>query len=146
MLSVTGHALTHFGVTITSIPSRVMASKSSKTKGKTSTAAAPTKKVEGPISVNKDGNVVIQIHAKPGSRHNNITDFSEEAVGVAISAPPHEGEANAELVKYLASVLNLRKSDVIFDKGSRSRYKKIIVTGSSLEKVTEKLKSEAASD
>lgn len=45
-----------------------------------------------------------------------LVDFSEEAVGVAISAPPQEGEANAELVKYLASLLNVRKSDVTLDR------------------------------
>lgn len=43
-------------------------------------------------------------------------DIGEEAVGVAINAPPVEGEANTELVKYLASVLGVRKSDVSFDK------------------------------
>lgn len=39
-------------------------------------------------------------------------------MGVQINAPPVEGEANTELVKYLASVLGLRKSDVSLDKVS----------------------------
>ena len=51
-----------------------------------------------------------------------VIDFSEEAVGVAISAPPQEGEANAELVKYLASVLNVRKSDVTLDRVSKTPF------------------------
>ncbi|XP_059216113.1 UPF0235 protein C15orf40 homolog isoform X2 [Stomoxys calcitrans] len=46
----------------------------------------------------------------------------------ALRAPPSEGEANAELVKYLSKVLNLRKSDVSLDKGSRSRNKVIMIT------------------
>lgn len=45
-------------------------------------------------------------------------DISNEAVGVAISAPPTEGEANAELIKYLASIFGLRKSDVSLDRVS----------------------------
>lgn len=45
-------------------------------------------------------------------------DISDEAVGIAISAPPMEGEANAELVKYLASIFELRKSDVSLDRVS----------------------------
>lgn len=44
------------------------------------------------------------------------TDISDEAVGIAISAPPTEGEANAELVKYLASIFGVRKSDVSLDR------------------------------
>lgn len=47
-----------------------------------------------------------------------FTDISDEAVGIAISAPPMEGEANAELVKYLASIFELRKSDVSLDRVS----------------------------
>lgn len=39
-------------------------------------------------------------------------------MGVAISAPPVEGEANTELVKYLASILGMRKSDVSLDRVS----------------------------
>lgn len=42
--------------------------------------------------------------------------ITTEGVGVQINAPPSEGEANTELVKYMASVLGLRKSDVVFDK------------------------------
>jgi hypothetical protein len=39
-------------------------------------------------------------------------------VGVQINAPPVEGEANTELVKYMAAVLGVRKSDVSLDRVS----------------------------
>ena len=42
--------------------------------------------------------------------------MTTEAVSVAIAAPPTEGEANAELCRYLSKVLELRKSDVVLDK------------------------------
>lgn len=45
-----------------------------------------------------------------------IPDVTTEAVSVAIAAPPTEGEANAELCRYLSKVLELRKSDVVLDK------------------------------
>ena len=44
--------------------------------------------------------------------------MSSEGVGVQIAAPPVDGEANAELVRYLAGVLGLRKSDVSLEKVS----------------------------
>jgi uncharacterized protein len=44
-----------------------------------------------------------------------------------ISAPPIDGEANTELVKYLAKSLNLRKSDVTLDRGSKSRQKTVVL-------------------
>jgi hypothetical protein len=47
-----------------------------------------------------------------------MPDIGNEAVGVQINAPPGEGEANTELVKYIAAVLGLRKSDISLDKVS----------------------------
>ncbi|MGH0134617.1 UNVERIFIED_CONTAM: hypothetical protein FKN15_023532 [Acipenser sinensis] len=70
----------------------------------------------GPVSRDKTGCLTIVIHAKPGAKQNAITDVSTEAVGVAIAAPPSDGEANAELVWYLSKVLELKKSQVTLDK------------------------------
>ncbi|XP_057350807.1 UPF0235 protein C15orf40 homolog isoform X2 [Manis pentadactyla] len=72
----------------------------------------------GPVAVDPKGCVTIAIHAKPGSKQNAVTDLTAEAVSVAIAAPPSEGEANAELCRYLSKVLVLRKSDVVLDKSS----------------------------
>ncbi|KZC09973.1 UPF0235 protein C15orf40 like protein [Dufourea novaeangliae] len=115
---------------------RKMSKQGSKKAGKTQKLAA-NEEAKGPVGLDKSGNVTIKIQAKPGAKHNNITDISDDAVGVAISAPPVEGEANTELVKYLASVLGMRKSD-----GSKSRQKVVVVSGATVEKVLEKLKAE----
>lgn len=45
-----------------------------------------------------------------------FTDIGSEAVSVQINAPPVDGEANTELVQYLATVLGLRRSDISLDK------------------------------
>lgn len=45
-----------------------------------------------------------------------VVDVTAEAVGVAIAAPPSEGEANAELCRYLSKMLGVKKSDVILEK------------------------------
>lgn len=45
-----------------------------------------------------------------------VVDVSSEAVGVAIAAPPTDGEANTELVRYLSKVLNVKKSEIVLDK------------------------------
>lgn len=45
-----------------------------------------------------------------------LSEVSTEAVSVAISAPPTDGEANAELIRYLAEILGLKKSHVCLDK------------------------------
>ncbi|KAH8240209.1 hypothetical protein KR032_012175 [Drosophila birchii] len=124
----------------------------SKNKGKSkataeATKSMPAKEEAGPITVDKTGNICIQILAKPGAKLNGITGIGLEGVGVQIAAPPSEGEANAELVKFLSKVLGLRKSDVSLDKGSRSRNKIILISkgASTVEAIEQLLRRESES-
>lgn len=96
----------------------------------------PTASPEQPVSVDKNGNLRIKIHAKPGAKVNSITDINEQEIGVQINAPPVDGEANSELVKYIASCLGIKKSCVSVEKGNKSRQKTILVTDSSLSTET----------
>ncbi|XP_027140519.1 UPF0235 protein C15orf40 homolog isoform X4 [Larimichthys crocea] len=97
-----------------------------------------------PVSPDKSGVVFITVHAKPGSCRSAITDVGSQAVGVSIAAPPTDGEANAELVRFLAEVLELKKSHVCLHKGSRSRDKVIRLDSSlSPEEVLRRLREAA---
>lgn len=85
------------------------------------------------VSVNKSGEIVLRIHAKPGAKQNSITDIADDAIGVQIAAPPIDGEANTELIKYISKLLELRKSDLTLDRGSKSREKVILVAKNSID-------------
>lgn len=125
----------------------------SKNKGKAAKAAAAASTPPAPatpttpVTVDKSGNIAIKILAKPGAKQNGITDIGLEGVGVQIAAPPSEGEANAELVKFLSKVLGLRKNDVSLDKGSRSRNKIILISKgvSTVEAIEQLLRKECDS-
>lgn len=126
----------------------------SKNKGKSKALAAanaastpPAAAANLPVSLDKSGNIAIKILAKPGAKQNGITDMGLEGVGVQIAAPPSEGEANAELVKFLSKLLGLRKSDVSLDKGSRSRNKIILINKgvSTVEAIEQLLQKECDS-
>ncbi|GAB0087887.1 UPF0235 protein C15orf40 homolog [Sergentomyia squamirostris] len=81
-----------------------------------------------PVALDKNGCITIRINAKPGAKFSQITDISQDGVGVQINAPPVEGQANTELVKFLSDTLGLRKSDVSLDRGSKSRQKIIVLS------------------
>ncbi|NXC45059.1 CO040 protein, partial [Penelope pileata] len=99
----------------------------------------------GPVVAAGDGCVRVVVRAKPGSRCSAVTDVTAEAVGVAIAAPPSEGEANAELCRYLAKVLEVKKSEVILEKGGKSRDKVVkILVPVTPDEILEKLKKEAS--
>nr|XP_023505205.1 UPF0235 protein C15orf40 homolog [Equus caballus] len=106
-------------------------------------SGAEMPKKAGPVAADPKGCVTIAIHAKPGSKQNAVTDVTAEAVSVAIAAPPSEGEANAELCRYLSKVLDLRKSDVVLDKGGKSREKVVkLLASTTPDEILEKLKKE----
>ncbi|XP_049638597.1 UPF0235 protein C15orf40 homolog [Suncus etruscus] len=110
-------------------------------KGKSQDPTPPPPR--GPVSVDPKGCVTIAIHAKPGARLNAVADLTTEALSVAIAAPPSEGEANAELCRFLSKVLELRKSDVVLEKGSKSREKVVkLLAPTTPEEVLEKLKKQ----
>ncbi|XP_015279823.1 PREDICTED: UPF0235 protein C15orf40 homolog [Gekko japonicus] len=116
-------------------------------KGKAQTKDAVMPNVpSSPVATDKTGYVTIAVHAKPGSKQNAVTDLTTEAVGVAIAAPPSEGEANTELCRYLAKVLEVKKSEVVLEKGAKSREKAVkILAPMTPEDVLERLRKEARS-
>ncbi|CAG0916438.1 unnamed protein product [Notodromas monacha] len=92
--------------------------------------------------VTQKGNaVVVSVFAKPGASLNKVTDLTDEAVHIQVAAPPVDGEANAELSKYLAKVLNVRKSDVSLERGGRGRQKIFEVQNVSAEYVSATLRN-----
>ena len=71
--------------------------------------------------------VLLKILAKPGAKKNTVTHVSEEEVGVQISSPPVDGEANEELREFMADVLQLRKSQISLAQGHKSRNKVLLI-------------------
>lgn len=74
-----------------------------------------------------------------------MIDISANGVGVQIAAPARDGEANEELVHYLADILSIKKKSISLDKGSKSRQKMVTIDSAetSVDQVRERLSKEA---
>jgi hypothetical protein len=44
-----------------------------------------------------------------------ILEINEDSLSVKIAAPPVDGEANKELIKYMTRLLKLKSGDVVLD-------------------------------
>jgi uncharacterized protein (TIGR00251 family) len=96
------------------------------------------------ISQLKNGDISLKISAKPGSKESSIVGNTEDGLEVKIGAPAVDGEANLELISFLAKVFSLRKSDVSLDRGSKNRSKIVTIskeTGLSIDRVREIINS-----
>ena len=72
-----------------------------------------------------------------------VVSVDPDSVRVRLAAAPRDGEANAELVRFVASVVGARKSDVSLVSGHRSRSKTVEVRGGGLraEDILERLRA-----
>jgi len=93
----------------------------------------------------KTGGVRLQVHVKPNAKLSAITDVSNEAVGVALAAPPRDGEANEELLSFMTQVLVVKKKQMELVSGSKSRDKVLLVYDLPPEEALDKLKKQLPS-
>ncbi|KAK6794015.1 hypothetical protein RDI58_007468 [Solanum bulbocastanum] len=121
-------------------PSKKSKAKKNSTKLTQSPApAVSTPKFPACIRAVPPSSVAITIHAKPGSKQATVTDLNDDAVGVQIDAPAKDGEANAALIDYISSVVDVKKRQVSIGSGSKSRDKVIIVEDVTLQSVFDAL-------
>jgi uncharacterized protein (TIGR00251 family) len=73
--------------------------------------------------------VKLTVQVQPQAGRNAVVNFTDNVLKIKITAPPVEGKANQELVKYLSKQLGIRKSDILIDKGLTGRRKTVIITG-----------------
>lgn len=74
----------------------------------------------------------VSVRVTPRAARNGLAGWSPEGeLLVRITAPPVEGEANAELVRFLARLLHRPKSSLRVVRGASGRHKQIEVDGMS---------------
>jgi uncharacterized protein (TIGR00251 family) len=69
------------------------------------------------------------VHARPRSSRAAILGVREGGLDIAITAPPADGQANAELIQVLARALSVRRGDVSIVIGASGRSKLVEVSG-----------------
>ena len=83
--------------------------------------------------------IKIQVQVHPNARSNGVQGEKEGIWQLKIAAPPVEGKANQELVKFLSTVLQVRKSNLEIEKGLTGRRKLIAISGLSMEQARARL-------
>jgi uncharacterized protein (TIGR00251 family) len=65
----------------------------------------------------------INVHVTPRARHANIDRTERTRFRVAVTAPPHDGRANEEVIDLLAEYFRVPRSRVRIVRGHTARHK-----------------------
>jgi uncharacterized protein (TIGR00251 family) len=77
--------------------------------------------------------MTIHVHAKPNARRSQLLPGPDSRWLVRLAAPPQDGQANAELVAFLAEVFGVPKRNVQLLSGHTAPFKKVEISGLSDE-------------
>ena len=85
------------------------------------------------------GGTRFSVKATPRARATAVAGFHGDEVRIRLAAPPVEGRANSELIRFLSETLSIPPSRVELVGGAGSAHKHIRVTGLTPSDVRQRL-------
>ncbi len=73
------------------------------------------------LAVSREGALQLLVHVQPGAKRSAVIGEHGGRLKVALAAPPVDGKANAELVKFLAKLQTLGKRNLRLAAGELTR-------------------------
>jgi uncharacterized protein (TIGR00251 family) len=79
------------------------------------------------------------VHVQPRASVTEIVGWHGEAIKIRLAAPPVDGAANEELVRFLAGRLALPRASIVLASGASGRAKRLEIAGLDSLTVLERL-------
>lgn len=79
------------------------------------------------LSVSPDGKVLIRVYVQPKASRSRLVGLHDGCLKLAVAAPPVDGKANKQVVKFLAGMLDVPVREVTVKSGLQSRRKLVEV-------------------
>lgn len=95
-------------------------------------------KLELDLEKHPDG-VLLYLKVQPNAKRNAIMGLHAGQLKVSVTVVPEKGKANQAVIKLVAKVLKIAKSDLEIVKGQTSSQKKILVRETTLSALREKI-------
>jgi uncharacterized protein (TIGR00251 family) len=77
----------------------------------------------------KDGSVIFAVRAQPRASRSEVIGELDGALKIRLAAPPVDGQANEELIHFLAKLFGVSRKQVSILSGQTSKNKLIRVDG-----------------
>jgi len=84
--------------------------------------------------------IALPVRVIPRASRNEIVEIlSDQTVKIRLKAPPVEGKANEELVKFLSKILDIPKSKIEIVGGKTGRDKLVSILDAGADEVNKKI-------
>jgi uncharacterized protein (TIGR00251 family) len=84
------------------------------------------------------GRIRFRVRVQPVAPRDELLGWNSAGeLRIKVAAPPHEGEANKELVKFLAKHFSVPRREIVVESGEKSRSKMISAPASIAEALKE---------
>lgn len=81
---------------------------------------------ENPIQIKDDG-ILVSLYIQPKSSKNQVVGIHNGAFKLKIKAPPVDGAANKECIKFISKEIKIPKSSITIISGHTGRQKKVLI-------------------
>ena len=82
---------------------------------------------------------VLSVHIQPKASTTECVGIHGDAIKIRVAAPPVDGAANDELIRFLARQLSIPVTSVRIQSGASGRHKRVLVKGATAQLVMARL-------
>ena len=86
----------------------------------------------------KDG-TILTVHLQPRASTTECVGIHGDAIKIRVAAPPVDGAANDELIRFLARQLSIPTASVRIHSGANGRHKRVLIIGVTAQLVLARL-------
>jgi uncharacterized protein (TIGR00251 family) len=90
------------------------------------------------VQATKDG-AILTVHIQPKASTTECVGIHGDAIKIRVAAPPVDGAANDELIRFLARRLSLPSTSVQIHSGAGGRHKRVLIKGATAQLVMTRL-------
>jgi uncharacterized protein (TIGR00251 family) len=71
----------------------------------------------------------LKVRVIPNARRTVLSAISQDEVRLKIQAPAQDGRANAEVIRFLAELIECQRSRIVIKRGEKARTKIVEIEG-----------------
>lgn len=71
--------------------------------------------------------LTFNVFLQPRASRSSLVGLHDNAIKIALTAPPVDGEANKQLIQFLSKLFRVKKSAISIVSGEHSRHKRVSV-------------------